>query len=170
MYRQWNPIKLSQGGIFFSLGADWGQEESLSDGCRYLWCFIIQICCLCLISSGCDPHSVTLNPTLARLQAPEAAADKKSDQLESDTASQEASIHTPSPRRNGSITNFQSPVCRGNSIRTITQSASRTDLNRGTMAGSVRSPTVTILPKHRLEHIPNRSYTHTHTHTHKYFD
>ncbi|KAG8001672.1 Transmembrane channel-like protein 3 [Nibea albiflora] len=92
----------------------------------------------------------------ARLQAPEAAADKKPDQQESDVTSQEASIHTPSPRRNGSVTNFQSPVRRGNSIRTITQSASRADLNRGSVAGSVRSPAVTILPKHRLEHIPNR--------------
>ncbi|XP_062275066.1 transmembrane channel-like protein 3 [Scomber scombrus] len=91
----------------------------------------------------------------ARLQAPEAAADKKPDQQESDITSQEASIHTPSPRRNGSVTNFQSPVRRGNSIRTITQSASRMDLNRGSGAGSSRSPTVSILPKHRLEHIPN---------------
>ncbi|XP_041796849.1 transmembrane channel-like protein 3 [Chelmon rostratus] len=92
----------------------------------------------------------------ARLQAPEAAPDKKQDQEESDITSQEASIHTPSPRRNGSVTNFHSPVRHGNSIRTITQSASRADLNRGSVAGSVRSPTVTIRPKHRLEHIPNR--------------
>ncbi|KAF1392475.1 hypothetical protein PFLUV_G00028310 [Perca fluviatilis] len=92
----------------------------------------------------------------ARLQAPEAAVDKKPDEQESDITSQEASIHTPSPRRNGSVTNFNSPVRRGNSIRTITQSASRADLNRGRGAGSVRSPTVTILPKHRPEHVPNR--------------
>ncbi|XP_032393297.1 transmembrane channel-like protein 3 [Etheostoma spectabile] len=92
----------------------------------------------------------------ARLQAPEAVADKKPDEQESDITSQEASIHTPSPRHNGSITNFHSPVRRGNSIRTITQSASRADLNRGRGAGSVRSPTVTILPKHRPEHVPNR--------------
>uniref|UniRef100_A0A3Q1BWB0 Transmembrane channel-like protein n=1 Tax=Amphiprion ocellaris TaxID=80972 RepID=A0A3Q1BWB0_AMPOC len=91
----------------------------------------------------------------ARLQAPEAAADKKPDQLESDITSQEVSIHSPSPRHNGSITNIRSPVHRGNSIRTITQSASRADLNRS-VAGSVRSPAVTVLPKHRLEHIPNR--------------
>ncbi|XP_047435903.1 transmembrane channel-like protein 3 isoform X1 [Mugil cephalus] len=92
----------------------------------------------------------------ARLQAPEAAADAKPDQQESDVTSQEASINTPSPRRNGSVTSFQSPVHRGNSIRTITQSASRADLNRGSMAGSVKNPAVTVLPKHRLEHIPNR--------------
>ncbi|CAJ1048517.1 LOW QUALITY PROTEIN: transmembrane channel-like protein 3 [Xyrichtys novacula] len=85
----------------------------------------------------------------ARLQAPEAAADKKPDQQESDITSQDASIHTPSPRRNGSVTNFQSPVCRGNSIRTITQSASRVDMDRGMGSGSVRNPSVTALPKHR---------------------
>ncbi|KAM4593437.1 transmembrane channel-like protein 3 isoform 2-T2 [Odontesthes bonariensis] len=92
----------------------------------------------------------------ARLQAPDAVPDKKPDLQESDITSQEASIHTPSPRRNGSVTNFQSPVHRGNSIRTITQSASRTDLNGGSMRGSVRSPAVTILPKRRLEHVLNR--------------
>ncbi|XP_028258463.1 transmembrane channel-like protein 3 [Parambassis ranga] len=92
----------------------------------------------------------------ARLHAPESAADNKPDQQESDITSQEASVHTPSPRRNGSVTNFQSPVHRGNSIRTITQSASGADLNRGSTAGSVRSPPVTILPKHRVEHTPSR--------------
>ncbi|XP_033959016.1 transmembrane channel-like protein 3 isoform X2 [Pseudochaenichthys georgianus] len=91
----------------------------------------------------------------ARLQAPE--ADKKPDQQESDVTSQEASIHTPSPRRNGSITDLNSPVHRGNSIHTITQSASRAELSRGGVAGSVRSPAVTILPKHRPpEHTPSR--------------
>uniref|UniRef100_A0A671TU93 Transmembrane channel-like protein n=1 Tax=Sparus aurata TaxID=8175 RepID=A0A671TU93_SPAAU len=83
-------------------------------------------------------------------------SDKKPDQQESDITSQETPIHTPSPRQNGSVTNFQSPNRRGNSIRTITQSASRADLNRGSVAGSIRSPTVTILPKHRQEHVPNR--------------
>ena len=107
----------------------------------------------------CDPDTVTFNPPIARLQAPEAAVDKKMDQQDSEIMSQEASVHTPSPQRNGSVTNFQSPVCRGNSIRTITQSASRVELNRGCGAGPVRSPTVTIRPKHRVEHIPNRFLT-----------
>ncbi|XP_060924765.1 transmembrane channel-like protein 3 [Limanda limanda] len=103
-----------------------------------------------------DDKKKVFQMAAARLQAPEAAADQNLEQQESDITSQEASIHTPSPRRNGSVTNFQSPVRRGNSIRTITQSASRADLSRGSGAGSGRSPTVTILPKHRLEHIPNR--------------
>ncbi|XP_035985043.1 transmembrane channel-like protein 3 isoform X2 [Fundulus heteroclitus] len=92
----------------------------------------------------------------ARLQAPEALTDKKPDQQESDIPSQEASIHTPSPRQNGSVTNFQSPVHRSNSIRTITQSASRAELNGGHVSASVRSPAVIILPKHQVEHLPNR--------------
>uniref|UniRef100_A0A671TSC0 Transmembrane channel-like protein n=1 Tax=Sparus aurata TaxID=8175 RepID=A0A671TSC0_SPAAU len=106
-----------------------------------------------------DDKKKVLQMAAARLQAPEAAADKKPDQQESDITSQETPIHTPSPRQNGSVTNFQSPNRRGNSIRTITQSASRADLNRGSVAGSIRSPTVTILPKHRQEHVPNRSHT-----------
>lgn len=126
----------------------WLQVHYLSLAVHYI------IVCAAVTS---DP--VTYNPTSARLQAPEAAVDKKPDQQESDITSQEASIHTPSPRRNGSVTNFQSPVRRGNSIRTITQSASRMDLNRGSGAGASRSPTVSILPKHRLEHIPNRSHS-----------
>ncbi|KAM3877303.1 transmembrane channel-like protein 3 [Diretmus argenteus] len=95
----------------------------------------------------------------ARLQGPEAAADKKPDQQESDITSHESSIHTPSPRRNGSVTNFESPVRRGNSIRTITQSASRADLSRGSVVGASRSPIVSILQRHRLEPVPNRSHT-----------
>ncbi|XP_056134980.1 transmembrane channel-like protein 3 [Lampris incognitus] len=92
----------------------------------------------------------------ARLQAPDTAVDKKPDQPESDVTSHESSIHTPSPRHNGSVTNFQSPVRRDNSIRTISQSASRVDLNRGSVAGPSRSPSMSILHKHRLEHVPNR--------------
>ncbi|XP_076743230.1 transmembrane channel-like protein 3 isoform X3 [Maylandia zebra] len=92
----------------------------------------------------------------ARLQIPEAAADKKSDHEENNIASQESSNHTPSPCQNSSTTNFESPVHRGNCIRTITKSVSRGDLNRGGVAGSIRSPAVTVLPKHWLEHIPNR--------------
>uniref|UniRef100_A0AAV2LT70 Transmembrane channel-like protein n=1 Tax=Knipowitschia caucasica TaxID=637954 RepID=A0AAV2LT70_KNICA len=85
----------------------------------------------------------------ARLQAPEPPAEVSTEQQDSDNTSHEASIQTPSPRRNGSVTNFQSPVSRGNSIRTIAQSASRSELSR---AGTSRSPSVAMLPKHRLEH------------------
>lgn len=108
---------------------------------------------LVLWPSPCNMYSI-----LARLQAPEAAADKKTDQQESDITSQEASIHTASLRRNGSVTNSSFPVRHGSRIDTITQSACRTD--RGSVVGSVRSPTATRLTRHRPEHIPSRSDSH----------
>ncbi|XP_010876303.2 transmembrane channel-like protein 3 [Esox lucius] len=94
----------------------------------------------------------------ARLQAPELASrDKKPDQQDSDITSHDSSVHTPSPRSNGSVTNFQSPVRHGNSIRTITQSASRAEIVRATTsAGSSRSPAMSMLNKQRVEQIPNR--------------
>ncbi|KAK7912760.1 hypothetical protein WMY93_012971 [Mugilogobius chulae] len=99
-----------------------------------------------------DDKKKVFQMAAARLQAPESTADPSTEQQESDITSHEASIQTPSPRRNGSVTNFQTPVRRGNSIRTISQSASRADLNHGGAPGTSRSPSVSILPKHRLEH------------------
>ncbi|XP_030620945.1 transmembrane channel-like protein 3 [Chanos chanos] len=90
----------------------------------------------------------------ARLQAPE-GGDKKVEQ-ESDITSMESSARSSSPRRNGSVANFESPVRHGNSIRTITQSASRADISRATAA--VRSPSAPVRHKHRVEHIPNSAY------------
>ncbi|KAL7866836.1 hypothetical protein AOLI_G00146500 [Acnodon oligacanthus] len=88
----------------------------------------------------------------ARLQPPE-GGDKKPEQ-ESDITSMESPARSTSPpRRNGTITNFKSPVRCGNSIRTITQSASRADVRP---TGATRSPSVPVRPKPRLEHIPNR--------------
>ncbi|XP_055756025.1 transmembrane channel-like protein 3 [Salvelinus fontinalis] len=94
----------------------------------------------------------------ARLQAPEVpGGDRKPDQQDGDINSRESSIRTPSPRPNGSVTNFQSPDRRGNGIRTITQSASRAETARATFAaGASRSPTVSIIHKQRPENIPNR--------------
>ncbi|MBN3313396.1 TMC3 protein, partial [Atractosteus spatula] len=88
----------------------------------------------------------------ARMQSQE-GSDKKPEQ-ESDLTSQESSIRSSSPRRNGSVANFESPVSRGNSIRTIAQSASRTDVNRA--ATTSQSPSIPILQKQRKEQIPNR--------------
>ncbi|TNN75623.1 Transmembrane channel-like protein 3 [Liparis tanakae] len=128
--------------------------------------YLSDCCCWDLESKFAIARSLKFTNNQLRMQlqtAPEAAADKKPDQQESDITSQEPSINTPSPQRNGSVTNISSPVRQGNSIRTITQSASRAHLNRGRVAGSaVRSPTVTILPKHRPEHIPNRSKSYHH--------
>ncbi|XP_059362338.1 transmembrane channel-like protein 3 [Carassius carassius] len=91
----------------------------------------------------------------ARLQGPE-GGDKKSEQ-ESDITSMESSAHSASPpRRNGSITNFESPVRQGNSIRTITQSASRLDIARA--AGATQSPTVPVRQKHKSEPMASSSF------------
>uniref|UniRef100_A0A8C1GHJ5 Transmembrane channel-like protein n=1 Tax=Cyprinus carpio TaxID=7962 RepID=A0A8C1GHJ5_CYPCA len=74
--------------------------------------------------------------TVTRLQAPE-GGDTKMKQ-ESDITIMESSTRSASPPRpNGSVTNFESPVRNGNSIRTITQSASRPDIPRA--AGATRS-------------------------------
>ncbi|XP_077084068.1 transmembrane channel-like protein 3 [Siphateles boraxobius] len=92
----------------------------------------------------------------ARLQAPE-GGDKKPEQ-ESDITSMESSARSTSPpRRNGSVTNFQSPVRRSNSIRTISQSASRPDIPRA--AGATRSPSVPVRQKHKAEHVASRMYS-----------
>ncbi|XP_054878389.1 transmembrane channel-like protein 3 isoform X1 [Poeciliopsis prolifica] len=92
----------------------------------------------------------------ARLQVPEASADKNPDQQENDIPSQEGSIHTSSPQQNGSVSNIQSPINRSNSVRTISQSASGADLNEERVSGFVRSPGVIVLPKHQVEPISNR--------------
>uniref|UniRef100_A0A672K764 Transmembrane channel-like protein n=1 Tax=Sinocyclocheilus grahami TaxID=75366 RepID=A0A672K764_SINGR len=90
----------------------------------------------------------------ARLQAPE-GSDKKPEQ-ESDITSMESSARSASPqRRNGSVANFESPVRIGNSIRTITQSASRLDIPRA--AGATRSPSVPVRQKHKAEPVASRS-------------
>ncbi|KAL0189609.1 hypothetical protein M9458_016708, partial [Cirrhinus mrigala] len=66
--------------------------------------------------------------------------DKKPEQ-ESDLTSMESSARSASPpRRNGSVTNFESPVRHENSIRTITQAA-----------GATRSPSVPVRQKHKAE-------------------
>ncbi|XP_051574405.1 transmembrane channel-like protein 3 [Myxocyprinus asiaticus] len=91
----------------------------------------------------------------ARLQAPE-GGDIKLEQ-DSDITSMESSARSISPPRcNGSITNFESRVRHGNSIRTITQSASRPDVPR--TGGLTRSPTVTVRQKHKAEHIHKSTF------------
>ncbi|XP_061078315.1 transmembrane channel-like protein 3 [Conger conger] len=88
----------------------------------------------------------------ARLQGSEEGG-KKPEQ-ESDITSQESSVRSSSPRRNGSVANFESPAQRGNSIRTIAQSASRSDVSRG--IASSPNPSIPILQKHRMDKIPSR--------------
>ncbi|XP_061613977.1 transmembrane channel-like protein 3 [Phyllopteryx taeniolatus] len=95
-----------------------------------------------------DDKKKVVQITAARLQAPgEEVGDPKPDEQESDITSQDPSIQTPSPQRNGSITNFHTPRQPSNSIRTITQSASRGELNRP-VAGSSRSPAAHTKHRH----------------------
>lgn len=97
------------------------------------------------------------NSILVRLQPPDAAAVITPDQQENDITSQEASNPTQTPhRRNGNVAQANGE----SGIHAITQSASRANLNRGSMAGSVRSPVLTVLPKHRLEPAPDRCTRH----------
>nr|XP_055037084.1 transmembrane channel-like protein 3 [Misgurnus anguillicaudatus] len=91
----------------------------------------------------------------ARLQAPE-GADKKPEQ-ESDITSMESSARSTSPQRpNGNVVNFESPIRQGNSIRTITQSASRPDVSRA--AGAARSSSAPVRQKHKAEHASNSAF------------
>uniref|UniRef100_A0A8C2J0V2 Transmembrane channel-like protein n=1 Tax=Cyprinus carpio TaxID=7962 RepID=A0A8C2J0V2_CYPCA len=77
---------------------------------------------------------------------------------ESDITIMESSTRSASPPRpNGSVTNFESPVRNGNSIRTITQSASRPDIPRA--AGATRSKCLL------LEFIKGRVNMCKHTHS-----
>ncbi|XP_064817141.1 transmembrane channel-like protein 3, partial [Oncorhynchus masou masou] len=79
------------------------------------------------LASG-KPHHSTF--WLRGYRPQRSPGDRKPDQQDGDITSRESSIRTPSPRPNGSVTNFQSPDRRGNGIRTITQSASRVETAR----------------------------------------
>ncbi|KAM9826371.1 transmembrane channel-like protein 3 [Syngnathus typhle] len=96
-----------------------------------------------------DDKKKVFQMAAARLQTPgEEVGDQKTDEQESDITSQDPSIQTSSPQRNSSITNLHTPGPCSNSIRTITQSASRGELNRP-VAGSSRSPAA--IPKHNRQ-------------------
>ncbi|XP_028296759.1 transmembrane channel-like protein 3 [Gouania willdenowi] len=102
-----------------------------------------------------DDKKKVFQMAAARLQAPEAAAENPAEQQESDIASQGVSTHSPSPRHNGSITSCHQSPDGGNSIHTISQSASRAELSRGSAAGHVGGPSVGV-PKQHLEAVPSR--------------
>ncbi|TRY90284.1 hypothetical protein DNTS_025665 [Danionella cerebrum] len=79
----------------------------------------------------------------ARLQAPEGG--DRIPEHESDLTSMESSARTASPRRNGSVTNFESPIRPA--IQTIAQSASRAEISRASA-----SPSAPVRQKHKAEH------------------
>ncbi|NWX68909.1 TMC3 protein, partial [Alca torda] len=91
--------------------------------------------------------------------------DKRREQ-ESDIISQESSVRSSTPRKNGSVLNFESPVSKGTRIQTISQSVPQTvpsaDVARPVNATPTAStsltpaPSVSSVQKPRNDHITNR--------------
>ncbi|KAM6246644.1 transmembrane channel-like protein 3 [Spheniscus humboldti] len=90
--------------------------------------------------------------------------DKRPEQ-ESDIISQESSVRSSTPRKNGSVLNFESPVSKGTRIQTISQSVLQTvpsaDVARPvnatpTTSTSLTAPPVSSVQKPRNNHITNR--------------
>ncbi|KFO63988.1 Transmembrane channel-like 3, partial [Corvus brachyrhynchos] len=101
---------------------------------------------------------------LARIQNLD-ANDKRPEQ-ETDIISQESSVRSSTPRKNGSVLNFESPVSKGTRIQTISQSVPQsvpsTDVARPANATPTTSTSLTPAPsmssvqKPRNDHITNR--------------
>ncbi|OCT86885.1 hypothetical protein XELAEV_18020575mg [Xenopus laevis] len=89
---------------------------------------------------------------IARLQNKDGPENKA--EPDSDIISQESSARSSTPRKNGSVVNFESPVSKGNRIHTISQSASRVDVPQA--ASLTQSPSISGMQKQRTEHVPNR--------------
>ncbi|XP_027500474.1 transmembrane channel-like protein 3 [Corapipo altera] len=90
--------------------------------------------------------------------------DKRPDQ--DNDISQESSVRSSTPRKNGSVLNFESPVSKGSRIQTISQSVPQTvpstDVARPVNATPTTStsltpaPSITSVQKPRNDHITNR--------------
>lgn len=101
---------------------------------------------------------------LARIQNLD-GNDKRPEQ-ETDIISQESSVRSSTPRKNGSVLNFESPVSKGTRIQTISQSVPQTvpsaDVARPVNATPTTStsltpaPSVSSVQKPRNDHITNR--------------
>ncbi|XP_027602012.1 transmembrane channel-like protein 3 [Pipra filicauda] len=90
--------------------------------------------------------------------------DKRPDQ--DNDIGQESSVRSSTPRKNGSVLNFESPASKGTRIQTISQSVPQTvpstDVARPVNATPTTStsltpaPSITSVQKPRNDHIPNR--------------
>ncbi|MEE6503283.1 hypothetical protein FKM82_004789 [Ascaphus truei] len=80
--------------------------------------------------------------------------DKKEEQ-DSDITSQESSVRSSTPRRNGSVVNVESPGSKNSRIQTITQSVPRVDLTQP--ANIAPSPSVPGIQNQKAEHASNRA-------------
>ncbi|KFV15535.1 Transmembrane channel-like 3, partial [Tauraco erythrolophus] len=104
---------------------------------------------------------------LARIQNLD-GNDKRPEQ-ESDIISQESSVRSSTPRKNGTVLNFESPVSKGTRIQTISQSVPQTvpstDVARPvnttptTSTSLTPAPSVSSVQKPRNDHITNRQYS-----------
>ncbi|NXN93904.1 TMC3 protein, partial [Rhinopomastus cyanomelas] len=92
--------------------------------------------------------------------------DKRPEQ-EGDIMSQESSVWSSTPRKNGSVLNFESPVSKGTRIKTISQSVPQTvpsgDVARPVNTTSASTsltpaPSVSSVQKSRNDHTTNRQY------------
>lgn len=100
---------------------------------------------------------------LARIQNLD-GTDKRPEQ-ESDIISQESSVWSSTPRKNGSVLNFESPVSKGTRIQTISQSVPQTvpstDVARPVKSTPISTsltpaPSVSSAQKPRNDRISNR--------------
>ncbi|XP_013812706.1 transmembrane channel-like protein 3 [Apteryx mantelli] len=91
--------------------------------------------------------------------------DKRPEQ-ESDIISQESSVRSSTPRKNGSVLNFESPVSKSTRIQTISQSVAQTvpsadaarpvNTTPTTSTSLTPAPSVPSVQKPRSDHITNR--------------
>ncbi|CAM4529313.1 unnamed protein product [Lepidochelys kempii] len=94
---------------------------------------------------------------VARIQNLE-GNDKRPEQ-ENDLTSQESSARSSTPRKNGSVLNFESPMTKGSRIQTISQSVPQADISRPvniTPTPLIPTPTVPSIQRRRIEQVANR--------------
>ncbi|NXW92760.1 TMC3 protein, partial [Alopecoenas beccarii] len=107
----------------------------------------------------------TFTCNLVGLQIQNLDGNDKRPEQETDIVSQESSVRSSTPRKNGSVLNFESPVSKGTRIQTISQSVPQTvpstDVARPVNATSATStsltpaPSVSSVQKPRNNHITN---------------
>ncbi|XP_034640789.1 transmembrane channel-like protein 3 [Trachemys scripta elegans] len=84
--------------------------------------------------------------------------DKRPEQ-ENDLPHQESSARSSTPRKNGSVLNFESPVTKGSRIQTISQSVPQADVARpANITPTTLTPTTSVpsIQKRRTEQVANR--------------
>uniref|UniRef100_A0A8C5PKI0 Transmembrane channel-like protein n=1 Tax=Leptobrachium leishanense TaxID=445787 RepID=A0A8C5PKI0_9ANUR len=78
----------------------------------------------------------------------------KKQEPDSDIVSQESSVRSSTPRKNGSVVNFESPGSKSSRIHTISQSVPRPVISHS--PSITQSPSMSGTQKQRPEHVPNR--------------